>query len=301
MNLNHLHYFYMVAKHGSFSRAARELRVSQSSISVQIKQLEAALGHTLFTRIKSGVELTESGGVVFECAESIFHDLERLEDTLEAMQRTPSGTVTVGTVNSIGIYVLPGLLRAFNAQYPEVKVGIHVSTPRELVEGVRMNKVDFAVLTTGREYTGLTRVPLRRDKMFLVAPPAHELAQKASVLPSDLEKYPFLGFEEGMESRMMMDALFRRMKLSVEYTMETSNVATIKHMVMAGLGLAILPETVVGDEIRRGRLVRPHVPSLYMLQEITVYHKENRNLTPARREFLAALRREMAETRPVKR
>ncbi|MFQ5510740.1 MAG: LysR family transcriptional regulator [Candidatus Krumholzibacteriia bacterium] len=300
-NFNHLYYFYEVARKGSFSHAAETLRVSQSAISVQIKQFETSLGHTLFNRIKTGVELTESGNIVFEYAEEIFSDVDRVRNALAAMEHDLTGTISIGTVNSIGIYFLPEVLKDFNQEYPQVKVGILFKSPPELIAAVRGGRTDFAILTANRRYPGLTSVPIQKNKMFLVAPPDHPLAGLEEIALADLEKYPFLGFEEGMETRAMMDALFRRMSLSIEYVVESSNVATIKHMAMAGLGLAILPETAVGPEIRQGTLVRPSVPSLYMVQEITAYHKTSRPLTPTRQRFLAGMQGHITGERTPKR
>jgi len=286
LNFNHLYYFYAVAKAGSFSEAARELNVSQSSISVQIRQFENYLGHTLFNRLKKGVERTESGEVVFQFAEEIFHDVDRIWNDLEAMERQVKGTLSIGTINSFGIYTLPGVLKEFTGRFPEVKVAVQFAAPRQLAEMLQSGKVDIAVVNSSRRYGGLTGVALREMKMFLVAPPDHPLASLETVNPRELENHPFIGYEEGSETRMMMDAFFRRMSLSVEYALESSNVATVKHMVMAGLGLSVLPETAVGDEIRDGRLVRIDVQGLYMAQRITLYYKTNRTLTPTRREFL---------------
>lgn len=299
LNFNHLYYFYMVAKAGSFSDAARELNVSQSSISVQVRQFEAYVGHTLFNRMKKGVELTESGEVVFQYAEEIFHDVDRIWNDLEAMERQIKGTLSIGTVNSFGIYALPGLLKEFASEYPEVKVSVHFGTARQLADMLQGGKADLAVLNVGRRYAGLTAVPLRETKMFLVAPPDHPLASKESIGPRQIEEYPFIGYEEGSETRMMMDAFFRRMSLSIEYALESANVATIKHMVMAGLGLSVLPEMAVGDEIREGRLARIDVQGFYMSQKITLYYKTNRTLTPTRREFVKFLQRSLGAEREV--
>ncbi|UCH82691.1 MAG: LysR family transcriptional regulator, partial [Candidatus Latescibacterota bacterium] len=270
LNFNHLYYFYVVARQGSFSNAARELRVSQSSISVQIRQFEANLGHTLFNRLKTGVELTESGQVVFQFAEEIFHDVDRIWTDLEVMERRISGTFSIGTINSFGIYTLPRLLRTFKDLYPEVKVGIEAGSARQVIEMVQNGRTDFAVLSANRKYTGLSSLALKETKMFLVAPQGHELAERSPVKPAVLEDYPFIGYEEGMETRMMMDAYFRRLSLSVEYALESSNTATIKHMVMEGLGISVLPETAVGVEIRQGRLVRVDVQGLYLTQKLTL-------------------------------
>jgi len=182
-----------------------------------------------------------------------------------------------------------------------VKISVDVQSARELIDWVKIGKIDFAVLPSSRQYAELTRVPLKKNKLFLVAPEGHPLAAEGRVSPTELEKYPFLGFDEGTELRVMMDGLFRRMSLSIEYAMASSNVAAVKHMALAGLGLAILPETAVGGEIRRGRLVRLDVPTLYMAQEITLYYKSNRPLTPTRSEFLRVIQEELSRKRPLKR
>ena len=299
LNFNHLYYFYAVAKAGSFSEAARELNVSQSSISVQIRQFENYLGHTLFNRLKKGVERTESGDVVFQFAEELFHDVDRIWNDLEAMERQIKGSLSIGTVGSFGIYTLPGVLKEFTARFPEVKVAVQFAPPRQLAEMLQAGKVDIAVMNSSRRYGGLTSVPLQEMKMFLVSPPDHPLASSETVNPRELENHPFIGYEEGSETRMMMDAFFRRLSLSIEYALESSNVATVKHMVMAGLGLSILPETAVGEEIRDGRLVRVDVQGLYMAQRITLYYKTNRTLTPTRKEFLKFLQRTLGPEREL--
>lgn len=301
LNFNHLYYFYIVAEKGSFSQAAADLRISQSSISVQIKQFEAALGHTLFNRVKTGVELTESGQILYDHAEAIFHDIERIQNSLEAVEHQVRGTIDLGTVTSIGSYMLPDVLKAFHTVYPEVKITVAVQPSRELIDWVRIGRIDFALLTSNRQYPGLKGVPLKKIKLFLVAPADHPLAERETISPAELENYPFLGFDEGLELRMMMDALFRRMSLRIEYALSSSSVAMVKHMALAGLGLAILPETAVGPEIRDRRLVRLDVPTLYMGQEVTIYYKSSRPLTPTRQEFLETLREQLGGKRLLKR
>jgi DNA-binding transcriptional LysR family regulator len=290
----------VVGRVGSFSEAARELSVSQSSISVQIRQFERHLGHTLFNRLKTGVELTESGEVVFRYAEEVFGDVDRIWNDLEAMERQVKGNLTIGTINSFGVYTLPGLLKQFTDRYPEVRVRVEFGSPREIIDMIQGGKVDIAILASSRKYAGLSSHALREAKMFLVAPADHPLLSqvaKGPLNPRDLETHPFIGHAEGTEIRMMMDSFFRRVSLSIEYTHESANVATVKHMVMAGLGLSMLPETAVGDEIRRGHLAKIEVQGLYMVQKITLYTKTNRTLTPTRREFLKFLQEEVGSGR----
>jgi DNA-binding transcriptional LysR family regulator len=151
-------------------------------------------------------------------------------------------------------------------------------------------KTDLAVVPWERAYPDLTAIPLTRNKMFLVVPPDHPLAAVDKPVPRDLEAYPFVGYQEGMHIRSMIDALFRRMSLQIEYSVESSNAATIKQMVMSGMGIAFLPETAVAADIRRGALARLDVPPLVMNQDVTLYLRKNRTLPRAAAMFVDFLK-----------
>jgi DNA-binding transcriptional LysR family regulator len=162
--------------------------------------------------------------------------------------RVLSGAVGVGTVNSIGIYVLPGLLTAYRAKYPDVRIHIDFRESEHVMDHLIQGKTDLAIVPWERSYPDLNALPLTRQKLFIVAPPDHPLARAGRVNPRDLEAHPFVGYHEGMHTRAMIDALFKRMAITVQYAVESANAATIKHMVLAGMGLAFLPESVVAAE-----------------------------------------------------
>lgn len=290
LNFNHFYYFYEIARHGSFTAAARELMVSQSSLSIQIKQLEKSLGGPLFDRRKGGVDLTESGAAAYQVAERVFPDIDRLQSLLLESERLIKGMVSIGTVNSIGIYVLPQILTDFKAAFPDVQIKIDFKESEGVLDTLYSGKVDFAIVPWKRRYADLTGIPLASNKMFLVAPSDHPLATGETISPRELEKYPFVGYEEGMQTRSTLDAMFKRMSLSIEYSIESTNSATIKHMVMAGMGLAILPDITVSPEIRQGQLKRIDVPAMTMSREIVLYHKANRALSTTRAEFVNFLK-----------
>jgi DNA-binding transcriptional LysR family regulator len=289
INLNHLFYFYEVARRGSFTRAARDLLVAQSALSVQIKALETALGTPLFDRRRSGVELTEAGQVAFSAAERIFADVDQLVADLGQTGRRVAGGVSVGTVNSIGIYQLPDVLSEFRKKFPDIRVRVDFRESEGVMDMLFQGKNDIAIVPWQRAYSELNALPLTRHKMFLVAPPEHPLAALERVTPHDLEKYQFVGYHEGMHTRSMIDALFKRMSLNIEYSIESSNSATIKQMVLAGMGIAFLPEIAVAAELRRGQLARLDVPPLVMHQDVTLYTRKNRTLTRSATEFVQFL------------
>lgn len=290
INLNHLYYFFEVARHGSFTRAARELLVSQSALSVQIRALETSLGARLFDRRSGGVVLTDAGQRAFAVAERVFADVDQLISDFRQSDRVLSGAVGVGTVNSIGIYVLPDILTAYRAKFPDVRIHIDFRESERVMDQLIQGKTDLAIVPWERSYPDLNALPLTRQKLFIVGPPDHPLARAEQVNPRDLEAHPFVGYHEGMHTRAMIDALFKRMSITVHYAVESANAATIKHMVMAGMGLAFLPETVVAAEIRRGQLVRLEVPPLVMSQDVTLYLRKNRTLPRAAVGFVDFLK-----------
>lgn len=289
INFNHFYYFYEVARHGSFTAAARELMISQSALSIQIKSFEESLGGALFDRTKSGVQLTDAGHMAFQVAERTFQDIDQLVSDLRATERRFTGAVSVATVNSIGIYVLPETLSAFRAAYPDASVKIDFKEADDVIELVYSGRADFAIIPWSRKYADLHGIVLKPIKMFLVARPDHPLAGEAAVHPRDLERFAFVGYQQGMHTRSMTDALFKRMGIEADYSIESANAATIKHMVMAGMGLAIVPDFAVGGELRRKQLLRIDVPTMTMSQELTVYLRKNRTLSPLRAQFLTFL------------
>jgi len=280
INLNHFYYFYEVARHGSFTGAARSLLISQSALSVQIRSLEQEMGGPLFDRRKGGVDLTEAGRTAFETAQRVFQDIEQMMSELQETERLVTGTVSIGTVNSIGIYVLPKILSRYAADFPDVHVKVDFQEGEGVVDLLSQGRVDFILVPWKRRYGGLDGLPLARNKMFLVATPDHPLAGRDQVSPRELESYPFIGYQEGMFSRSMIDGYFKRMSVSIEYAIESSNAATIKHMVLAGMGLGIVPEFAISGELRRGQLARVNVPTLMLSQDMMLYSRSNR--TPSR-------------------
>jgi DNA-binding transcriptional LysR family regulator len=289
INFNHFYYFYEVARHGGFTAAARELLISQSALSIQVKRFEESLGGPLFDRMKNGVQLTDAGRMVFQVAERTFQDIEQLMSDLRETERRFTGVVTVGTVNSIGIYVLPEVLSACRAALPDVNVKIDFKQADEVLELLNAGRVDFAIIPWNHKYTDVHGIVLKAVKMFLVAPPDHPVVGTESLHPRDLQRYPFVGYQQGLHTRDMTDGLFKRMGIEVDYAIESANAATIKHMVMAGMGLAIVPDFAVAGELRRKQLVRVDVPAMTMSQELTVYLRKNRTLSPTRAQFLSFL------------
>lgn len=290
MNLRHFRSFYEVARAGSFTAGARTLLVSQSALSVQVRSLEEHLGVTLLDRSKGGVTLSDAGRVAFQYAERVFGEIENMVVKLRESEQRVGGNVSVATVNSIGIYVLPRILSAFREHYPEVRIRIDFHEGEGVIERLVAGRSDFAIVPWSRRYNNLDGIRLAQIKMFLVVAPGHPLAAEGRVSPHELERHAFVGYQDGMHTRSMIDAYFRRLGVSIGYGIESANAATIKHMVMAGMGPGVLPEFAVAGELRRGLLIRIEAPLPLMAQEMMLYYQRTRSFAHTRREFIEYLR-----------
>ena len=300
INLNLLVVFNQLLQERRVSAVARTLDLSQPAVSNALKRLRRLLGDELFLPTTRGMQPTP---FATQLAEPVAYALATIHSTLNQRASfdplTSNRNFTIAMSDIGEVYFMPVLMKRLASAAPGVTITTVRNAAVGLNEEMESGKVDLAVFSAARRYAGLTGVPLGEIKLFLVVPPDHPLATLDTVNPRELENHSFIGYEEGSEIRTMMDSYFRRMSLSIEYALESSNVATIKHMVMAGLGLSVLPEMAVGAEIRDGRLVRVDVQGFYMAQKMALYYKTNRTLTPTRKEFLNFMQHELGAEREL--
>ena len=208
----------------------------------------------------------------------------------------------MGTVNSIGIYVLPNVLGAFREAFPDVDVRIDFKEVEGVISQVESGRVDFAIIPWNRKYGDLLGIPLQPVKMFLVALPDPPPGRRRAGPPARPRTLPV----RGISGRALHAHHDRQPSSSASASRcstrsESANAATIKHMVMAGMGLAIVPEFAVADELRSGELARIEVPMMTMSQELTVYLRRNRTLSRARAQFLDFLQEYFSRPAPSRR
>jgi len=254
LDLGHLQTFLVVAKTGGVTRAAAVLDYAQSSVTAQIHALEDDLGVALFERTARGMTLTDAGVRLLEHAGTLV-DLASEAREAARGQGVPQGVLTLGASESLCVYRLPAALSAFHARFPHVTLDVRTGTCVELYAGVRGGLLDVAVvMDEAAPLAGLSAETLRHEAVVMLVSPTHPLAGRTRVDPADLARQPLVVTEAGCSYRELLLRTLREEGVYPASLSTFSSVEAIKHCVMAGMGLTLLPRTTAAAEIRSGRL-----------------------------------------------
>ncbi|MEM7723768.1 MAG: LysR family transcriptional regulator [Pseudomonadota bacterium] len=262
INYKHLRYFWAVAHDGNLTRTAERLNLSQSVVSVQIKQLEAQLGHDLFERRGRQLHLTEAGKIVLDHADAIFATGEELIGTLRETGRARQA-LRVGALATLSRNFLMGFLRPVVGR-PDVEVILRSGPPGDLLRALEALNLDV-VLTTrpadGDALTPFVSHRLAEEAVSLVGTPA--LAGNSMDLTKLLGTQPIVLPTPDSGVRVGFDALTDRLNVRPQIAAEVDDMAMMRLLAREGVGLAVLPPIVVQDELAAGALVEiDHLPGL---------------------------------------
>ena len=237
---------------GSFTRAAKVLRMTQPGVSHTIAGLEAALGVALLERDRSGVKTTEVGGKVLYYAREVLGLVERIGLAASGTKELEHGTLRVGSFPSAAGRLLPALIGSFGRRYPGVEVVLSEGTDGQVHEWLRSGTVDvgFVTLPAG----GLETVPVAEDEMLAVVPEGHPLAGEGAVGVERLAVEPFVMSKGGCEP--LISAAFRSAGCVPDVRFEVRETGTILAMVGEGLGVSVVPELALPEPARDLRRVR---------------------------------------------
>jgi DNA-binding transcriptional LysR family regulator len=250
MELRHLEYFLAVADTGSFTKAAKRLHVVQSGVSATVKTLERELGSALFVRGREEVALTASGRVLLPRARETLDAAGAAKDAVQQLDGEIHGTVTVGTLTSIDLVDLPGLLVALRARHPGITVRLQaaVGGSAGLAQQLHDGQLGIAFLSLpGPTPTGLRTRRLATKQLELYVPDNHPLAGAGQVALAQLAEFPFVDSPPGFGNRVMVDNAFASAGVEREVTLEVADIGTAVHFIRAGLGIGFLSRFLVDD------------------------------------------------------
>jgi LysR family transcriptional activator of nhaA len=254
LNFHHLHYFWMVAKEGHLTRAAEKLHVSQSALSTQIRQLEEQLGHTLFEREGRSLRLTEAGHMTLAYAESIFSLGSELITMMESGEHQRIQRLRIGAVATLSRNFQENLLRPVLGN-EDVRLVIESASLQELLERLKIHKLDL--ILSNRPVTSDAVTPLRCQRIaqqtVCLVGPVRKSRQKFR-FPQDLHKVKLLLPGPSSDIRNQFDLLCEQLGVSVSPYAEVDDMAMLRLLARDSGGVAMVPEVVVQDELRRGDL-----------------------------------------------
>lgn len=290
MDTRYLQTFREVAKWQSFTRAAEILGYAQSSITVQIQNLESEFGVALFERWGRKIRLTHAGEVLLDYTEQLLTLLDEAKGQLSE-QAQLAGTLSIGTVESLAAFYLPPYVQKFRLKHPQMRVMLHPGICQELRQGVKDGTYDFAfILDKWQDHPELMTINLGEEELVVVTSPDHRLSQLKHVEATDFSGENWIFTEAGCSYRTLMESVLREAGASVHSALEFGSMEAIKQCVAHDLGIALMPKIVVKDEVNNGKLVIlpfSH-PDIRVYRQL-IYHQK-KWIPQAMRYFLELLK-----------
>ncbi|MCL6638196.1 MAG: LysR family transcriptional regulator [Firmicutes bacterium] len=261
MNFKQLEAFLWVAELQSFTRAARQLYMSQPAVSFQIKALEEDLQVALFQRGDKKVILTEAGRLLYPEAKLMLRHYHKIKAALDDLKGLKTGHLVVGAGTIPGEYLMPLLIGGFKENYPGIQVTLKVAGSGQVGRWVREREIDLGITGSTVEGEGLECYPWIEDEMVLIVPPAHPWATRKSVGISELKSEVMIIREPGSGTRRTIEQKLAEHNLSLEQIpqgMELGSTRAVITAVEANLGISIVSRCAVKEalELKRVREVR---------------------------------------------
>jgi DNA-binding transcriptional LysR family regulator len=279
-------HFLAVAEEGNFTRAAERVCRTQPAVSQSIKKLEEAIGVALFVRGSHEVALTEAGRTLVDYARRMLKVRDDAMRSLAAQRNLDSGTLSIVAHESAAVYLLPGPLRRYFEQFPQIKVGIHRSRLDEIPRQVMDREADIGFVKERPSFHELQSVLVHRDEMVLIAQPGHPLASRPRVTVRDLGAEPFVVHHLCSSTEQKILRLFEAHGTKCRIAAELWSFENVKHFVRQDVGLAIVPRVSVAQELAVDALVEIPVEGMHMPRETYMVFRDRISLSPPARQFI---------------
>ena len=278
----------------SYSRAGELLSLTQPAVSSQIRQLEQGLEQPLFEYIGRRLHTTAAGERLIEAVRGIFKEVADLQTDLAELEGRVAGELKLVAVNTAQ-YVVPYLLRAFLDLNPEVRMKVRVVNRANALERLNNNSDDLVIMGMVPEDRPLMSLPFLDNELVPVVPAGHPLLHRGQISAEEFLNSQLLLRESGSGSRLALEVHCQRGRLHIPDGMELGSNDAVKHAVLAGLGVAVLPKLSILPELKLGTLVIPDVEGFPLRRSWCLVHPANKHLTPASRAFVAYIQQNIAQ------
>lgn len=278
--LRQLDTFLEVARTGSVSKTAEKLHVTQPAISMQLRQLEDALGIPLLESFGRKTRLTEAGHDVERCVAASLTRLKELDDLIEEHRGLKKGKIELAIV-STAKYFVPMLLVRFRKKFPDVEITMQIHNRESIMNLLARNEVDLIIMGRVPDAMDCSATAFATNPLGIVSAPDHPLSRRRGATMALLQNEEFVVREKGSGTRSAMEYVFSEHGISPPIVMEMPSNETIKQAVMAGMGLSFLSLRTVRHELASGHLALVDIAGLPIIRQWYVTHLSSKRLSPA--------------------
>ncbi|MBD0380520.1 LysR family transcriptional regulator [Paenibacillus sedimenti] len=293
MELRQLQYAIQIAVERNFSRAAEKLHIAQPSLSQQLSKLEKEIGVLLFQRSTNSVELTHAGSLFVEKSQKILDMVEQLKKEMEDISQMKKGRLVVGSMPITGSTILPFVVPAFQAAYPDIEISLVEETSANLETLTSNGQTDISLLSLPLREDSLMYETLYEEEIVLAVPPGHPLATcKEPIRIEQLEKDAFIALKKGQGFRKLTLDLCQQAGITPNIVFESSNMETVQSLVAAGMGIAFVPYLISRRSF--SELAPVHLPLAGRpARTLVIAYKKGRYISKAAEAFVSTMKKVM--------
>jgi len=277
--------FVCVVRHGSFTKAAQEMFLTQSAVSLMVRELETILNARLIDRTTRSIQVTEVGREFFAGAERILADLEHVVTNVNQLVAKQRGRVVVTAPLILSSTLLPKIIAAFKKRYPGIDLVLKDSLPDQVLPQVLTAAADIGIGTFHRPEHDLHTQLLYKESLGAALPKTHPLNQAARLTWQDLQGVPVLTLPRESIFRELTEQGFRAAGLEVEPAFEATYVGTLIGLVEAGLGIAIVPGSATAL-VDTGNISWKQLEAPIIEREVLLVHRGPASISPATAAFV---------------
>ena len=288
--------FEAVARHGSITRAAEEVHLTQPSVSMQVKTLEDKIGLPLTEQIGKALHLTRAGEQVAAAARDVLARMGEMEIALDDMKREVAGPLSIAVV-STAKYFLPQLLGEFKRRHPKVEPRLQITNRETVLERLGDNADDLYIMGQPPNTEAVSAEPFLENVIVFVARPDHPLVGAKSITLARIAQENVIRREPGSGTRQAVEKLFQAANVELVPHMEFDDSDAIKQGVISGLGVAYLSRHALRLELAAGEVVVLDVEGFPLRRRWYAAHREGKRLTNAAQSFLEFLQQESGQYR----
>lgn len=292
--LHQLKVFEATARHGSFTRAAEELFLTQPTVSMQVKQLTKAVGLPLFEQVGKRLYLTDAGRELFATCQEIFNQLDQLEMKVANMKGMKQGHLRLAVITTTK-YFMPRLLGPFCQQYPGIDVSLTVTNHEHVIERLANNQDDLYVMSQLPDHLEIKAHPFLDNPLVVIAPHNHPLAKEKNIPLKRIAEETFIMREPGSGTRSAFQKLLDSQGLTVKVRLELGSNEAIKQAIAGGLGIAVLSRHTLTLEGTLGELTILDVEGFPIHRDWYIVHLTGKQLSVVASTFLDYLQQESAK------
>ncbi len=288
ITLRQMQIFEAVVRLGGYTRAAKELHLSQPTVSMQVKKLGETIGYPLLEKVGNNLLTTAVGDEVYNTSKNILSSMMLLGESTAELDGVVKGPLKIAVITTAK-YFMPHLLGAFIALHPEVNPILKVTNRSRVLERLKSNEDDLLIMGQVPGEMAIEAHPFIDNELVVVASPQHPLTQCTSITLKQLSKERFLVRESGSGTRLAIERLFDEQDLKVQPYMELGSSEAIKQAVMAGLGISVLSRHNLRLELAGGYIAILDVKGFPLFYRWYAVHLKGKKLSLVTSTFLEFL------------